>query len=55
MAQTTDQPEPVQEDPQESWYKKGVIFLYIEMVIAILVSLYSLYMAFNGMTTAIGH
>ncbi len=32
----------------EPWYKWGVLFLYIEMLIAIGVSIYSLYMAFTG-------
>ena len=30
------------------WYRYGVLFLYLEMVIAIAVSVYSLYMAFTG-------
>jgi hypothetical protein len=32
----------------EAWYKWGVITLYGEMLIAVLVTLYSLYMAFTG-------
>ncbi len=32
----------------EPWYKWGVVILYIEMIIAILVTLYSLYMSFTG-------
>jgi len=32
----------------EPWYKWGVMFLYLEMLIAIAVSIYSLYMAFSG-------
>ncbi len=32
----------------EPWYKWGVFFLYVEMFIAIAVSIYSLYMAFTG-------
>ncbi|GMR04352.1 MAG: hypothetical protein BMS9Abin23_0248 [Thermodesulfobacteriota bacterium] len=32
----------------EPWYKWGVIFLYLEMLTAIGVSAYSLYMAFSG-------
>lgn len=44
------------EEPQEeNWYKWGVLVLYLEMIIAILVSLYSLYMAFSGQGTALGH
>lgn len=30
------------------WYRYGVMFLYLEMFIAIAVSAYSLYMAFTG-------
>ncbi len=37
--------EPVEYEP---WYKYGVFFLYVEMAIAILVCVYSLYMAFTG-------
>jgi hypothetical protein len=44
-----------EEPPVENWYKWGVFVLYLEMVIAILVSLYSLYMAFSGEVTALGH
>jgi len=32
----------------EPWYKWGVAFLYLEMFIAIGVSIFSLYMAFTG-------
>jgi len=32
----------------ESWYKWGVLVLYLEMATAILVTLYSFYMAFTG-------
>lgn len=32
----------------EPWYKWGVLFLYIEMLIAVGVSVYSLYMALSG-------
>lgn len=32
----------------EGWYRYGVLFLYLEMFIAIAVSAYSLYMAFTG-------
>ena len=32
----------------EPWYKWGVAFLYLEMAIAVGVSIYSLYMAFTG-------
>lgn len=32
----------------ETWYKWGVLVLYLEMGLAIAVTLYSLYMAFTG-------
>lgn len=32
-----------------SWYKYGVAFLSLEMLIAIAVSAYSLYMTFHGL------
>jgi hypothetical protein len=32
----------------ETWYKWGVLFLYLEMGIAIAVTIYSLIMAFTG-------
>lgn len=40
----------VMKDAEKSagWYRYGVIFLYLEMFIAIAVSVYSLYMAFTG-------
>ena len=34
---------------QESWFKYGVATLVLEMLIAIGVSAYSLYMTFNGL------
>lgn len=34
--------------PQEPWYKYGVAVLVLEMVAAIVVSGYSLYMTFHG-------
>jgi hypothetical protein len=37
--------DPIEYEP---WYKWGVLFLYVEMFIAIAVSVYSLYMAFTG-------
>ena len=40
--------EEKEEHPREPWYKWGVIILYAEMTIAVLVTLYSLYMAFTG-------
>lgn len=33
----------------EPWYKYGVAFLSVEMVIAIAVSAYSLFMTFHGL------
>ncbi len=33
----------------EPWYKYGVAVLFLEMLIAITVCGYSLYMAFNGL------
>jgi hypothetical protein len=35
--------------PDEPWYKYGVAVLLLEMVIAIAVSGYSLYMTFHGL------
>ena len=35
--------------PHEPWYKYGVAVLLLEMVIAIAVSGYSLYMTFHGL------
>jgi len=35
------------------WYKWGKAVLYLEMVIAILVTVFSLYMAFNGQAAGI--
>ncbi|MFH5799457.1 hypothetical protein [Haladaptatus sp. CMAA 1911] len=32
----------------DSWYKWGKAALYAEMLIAVLVTVFSLYMAFNG-------
>ena len=32
----------------DSWYKWGKAVLYAEMLIAVLVTVFSLYMAFNG-------
>jgi hypothetical protein len=32
----------------DTWYRYGVFLLYVEMVIAIFVTCYSLYMAFTG-------
>ncbi len=32
----------------EPWYKWGVLVLYLEMLAAVGVSIYSLYMAFSG-------
>ena len=35
--------------PHEPWYKYGVAVLLLEMIIAIAVSGYSLYMTFHGL------
>lgn len=37
---------PVSHEP---WYKFGVAFLFLEMLIAVAVSAYSLYMTFHGL------
>ena len=36
--------------PREPWYKYGVAFLVLDMMNAISVSAYSLYMTFNGLS-----
>ena len=36
------------QEPFEPWYKYGVAFLSIEMMIAIAVGAYSLFMTFHG-------
>ncbi len=36
------------QEPYEPWYKYGVAFLSLEMVIAVAVSAYSLFMTFHG-------
>lgn len=45
-------------DPSEQdydpWFRYGVAILYVEMGIAVLVTIYSLYMAFTG-SGGIGH
>jgi hypothetical protein len=46
MSTTTRSAGPVSHEP---WYKYGVAFLSVEMVIAIGVSAYSLYMTFHGL------
>lgn len=48
MTKLTDS-EAVSTEGYEPWYKWGVLFLYLEMAIAVGVSIYSLYMAFTGM------
>ena len=42
-------PEALSSAGHEPWYKYGVAVLFAEMVIAIAVCGYSLYMAFNGL------
>lgn len=39
----------------EPWYKYGLMFLYLEMFIAVAVTIYSLYMAFTGVGVAFKH
>ncbi len=46
MHKTISSNEPVAQDP---WFKYGVGVLFLEMVIAIAVSAYSLYMTFHGL------
>ena len=46
MRTTNSSTKPV---PHEPWYEYGVAVLFIEMVIAIAVSGYSLYMTFHGL------
>lgn len=36
------------ETDRESWYRWGKLVLYAEMVVAILVTVFSLYLAFQG-------
>jgi hypothetical protein len=36
------------EDRADGWYRWGRVVLYVEMGIAVLVTLFSLYMAFSG-------
>lgn len=58
MSQQTEQPisqSQAEEEYYEPWYKWGVLFLYVEMAIAIVVSMYALFMAFSGHTTGLGH
>ena len=40
---------PASQVQHEPWYKYGVAFLFLEMLIAIAVSAYSLYMTFHGL------
>ncbi len=37
------------QEPYEPWYKYGVAVLSLEMVIAVAVSAYSLFMTFHGL------
>jgi len=37
----------------DDWYKWGKAVLYLEMAIAILVTVFSLYLAFNGQAAGI--
>lgn len=38
-----------QQVAHEPWFKYGVGFLFFEMILAVAVSIYSLYMTFNGL------
>ena len=40
---------PAEPAPHESWYRYGVVVLALEMLIAAVVSVYSLLMTFHGM------
>lgn len=44
--------EEIEYDP---WFKWGVTILYGEMIIAVFVTIYSLYLAFNGTGGIGGH
>lgn len=47
---TPDMHAPTSAPPRrEPWYRCGVVILFIEMLIAIAVSAYSLYMTFHGL------
>ncbi|MGH6817961.1 MAG: hypothetical protein ACREC1_04210 [Methylovirgula sp.] len=46
MSATTRSTEPVTYEP---WYKYGVAFLSLEMMLAVAVSGYSLFMTFHGL------
>ncbi len=50
--QTPAKPEAV--EPHEPWYRYGVAFLSIEMLIAVAVSAYALAMTFHGMGGFLG-
>lgn len=39
----------VEATTHDSWYKYGVAVLFLEMAIAVAVSVYSLYMTFHGL------
>ena len=40
---------PAENIPHQPWYKYGVLFLLFEMVIAVTVCGYSLYLTFHGL------
>lgn len=40
---------PADSYPHEPWYKYGVMFLFFEIGVAVVVSGYSLYLAFHGL------
>ena len=39
---------PENHPPQESWYRYGVIFISIEAAVAVLITIYALYMILSG-------
>ncbi len=43
------------EEEFDAWYKYGVFILYLEMFIAIAVTIFSLYMAFTGTAGFLTH
>lgn len=55
MAATTTTETDQSEDLYDPWYKRGVMFLYAEMGVALLATAYSFVMSFGGMTVMLGH
>ncbi len=52
---TTRRRHEKEEREEDRWYKYGVAILYLEMAIAVGVSLYAMYMAFTGQGGIPGH